>query len=160
MNNDQIALHLKQHEVRPTAVRILIWKTLQSFDFAFAISDLEGLLPTVDKSTLFRALTLFAEKEMLHPLDDGSGMQKYCICDEQSLDGDACCHDESHHHDSHHHHPHCEHVHLTCLKCGHTYCLKNKQIPQVELPEGFQIHHIQYVIQGICPRCAHWHPKA
>lgn len=157
INNDQIAQLLHDRGIRPTAVRILVWKTLLAFDYAFALADLEGMLPTVDRSTLFRALTLFAEKQLLHPLDDGSGQQKYCVCCEEDDDPcDADDHDKS----GHHHHLHCEHVHITCTKCGHTYCLKNEQIPQVEVPEGFQIQHIQYVIQGICPRCAHWHPKA
>lgn len=154
MNNDQIAQLLKEHEIRPTAVRIMIWKTLLAFDYAFALSDLEGMLPTVDRSTIFRALTLFAERDLLHPLDDGSGQQKYCVCcDEDS------CHEDENEDEDHHPHAHCEHVHITCTKCGHTYCLKNERIPQVEVPEGFRILHIQYVIQGICPRCAHWHPK-
>ena len=167
MTNDQIVEHLQHHDVRPTAVRILIWRTLLSFDYAFALADLEGVLPTVDRSTLFRALTLFAQHDLLHPLDDGSGQQKYCICD---ADEDAChCHecvpmgveaDADAHAERHHHHAQCEHVHLTCVKCGRTYCLKNEQIPQVEVPEGFRILHVQYVIQGVCPRCAHWHPKA
>lgn len=143
MDNEQIAKLLQEHSIRATAVRIMIWRTLQAFDYAFALSDLEGILPTVDRSTIFRALTLFTDKELLHPLDDGSGQQKYCVCCE-----------EEHECDGHHHHLHCEHVHITCTKCGHTYCLKNEQIPQVTVPEGFQIHHVQYVIQGICPRCA------
>ena len=167
MNTEQIVQHLQHHDVRPTALRIMIWRTLLSFDYAFALGDLEGVLPTVDRSTLFRALTLFAQHDLLHPLDDGSGQQKYCVCD---ADDDTClCQDcapsvaatDGMEHDTHHHHhAQCEHVHLTCVKCGHTYCLKNKQIPQVEVPEGFRILHVQYVIQGICPRCTHWKPKA
>lgn len=158
MNNDQIAALLTQAGIRATAVRILVWRTILQFDYAISLSDLEGMLPTVDRSTLFRALTLFAERELLHPLDDGSGQQKYCVCCDET--DECCCDEESSHAERGHHHLHCEHVHITCTKCGHTYCLKNEQIPQVQVPEGFQIHHVQYVIQGICPRCAHWHPKA
>ena len=78
--NDEIAQHLQNHDVRPTAVRIMIWKTLRDFDYAFPMADLEGLLPTVDRSTIFRALTLFVDHDLLHTLDDGSGEKKYCIC--------------------------------------------------------------------------------
>ena len=63
--NEEIAQHLQNHNVRPTAVRIMIWKTLKDFDYAFPMADLEGLLPTVDRSTIFRALTLFVENDLL-----------------------------------------------------------------------------------------------
>lgn len=155
--NDIIAQHLQNHDIRPTAVRIMIWKTLSTLDYAFAMGDLEGLLPTVDRSTLFRALTLFTEKDLLHTLDDGSGEKKYCICCEH----DHCDHEGHDHecgyeapHESHHHTA-CEHVHLTCTVCGRTYCLKNERIPEVNVPEGFLIQQIQYIIHGVCAKCSH-----
>ncbi|MBE6332538.1 MAG: transcriptional repressor [Bacteroidales bacterium] len=121
---------LAEHGVRPTAVRILVWRTVLAFDYAFAISDLEGVLPTVDRSTLFRTLSLMVEKDLLHMVDDGSGQQKYCL------------------------HRH-RHVHLSCSICGKTVCLKDVEIPDVAIPEGFEVHHVSYVIQGVCPHCAH-----
>ncbi|MCR5394017.1 MAG: transcriptional repressor [Bacteroidales bacterium] len=121
--------YLEQNGIRPTAVRLLVWRTLLQFDYVFALSDLEGLLPTVDRSTLFRTLTLFVEHELLHTVDDGSGQQKYCLLQTQ-------------------------HVHLTCLKCGRTICL-DQPIPEVEVPEGFEVRRVNYIIQGICAHCAH-----
>ena len=153
--NEEIAQHLQNHNVRPTAVRIMIWKTLKDFDYAFPMADLEGLLPTVDRSTIFRALTLFVENDLLHTLDDGSGEKKYCICLEHTslgLDQRGLCDDEGRE-------PGCQHVHLTCSICGKTFCLKNQRIPEVHVPEGFQVESIQYIIHGICPKCAHNHPK-
>lgn len=154
--NDEIAQHLQNHDVRPTAVRILTWKTLQAFDFAFSLSDLEGALPTVDKSTLFRALTLFVEHDLLHTLDDGTGEKKYCICSEHA----HCDHEgqdsECGNCEGQHHHASCEHVHLTCTVCGKTYCLKEERIPQVHVPEGFVVQNIQYVIHGVCAKCRHY----
>ena len=65
--------------VRVTAVRLLIWRQVRhGFDNAFSLSDLEEALPTVDRSTLFRTLTLLADAHLLHDIDDGSGKQKYC----------------------------------------------------------------------------------
>lgn len=155
--NDQIAQHLQNHDVRPTAVRIMIWRTLIDFDYAFSMGDLEGVLPTVDRSTLFRALTLFTEHELLHTLDDGTGAVKYCICSEH-----ACCdhdgHDQECGHDelpSIRHHLACEHVHLTCTRCGRTYCLKEERIPEVHIPAGFIVQSAQYIIHGVCERCSH-----
>ena len=127
---DNIEQYLEEKGVRPTAVRILVWRALLQFDYVFALADVEGALPTVDRSTLFRALSLFVEKDLLHTVDDGSGQQKYCLLPSQ-------------------------HVHLTCTKCGRTICLEDQAIPSVPIPEGFEVQRISYIIQGVCAHCAH-----
>lgn len=147
-SNESIEKIFKEYDIRPTAVRLMIWKEIFSFNFAFALSDLEGVLPTVDRSTIFRTLTLFVEKDLLHTINDGSGQQKYCICHEYEHCDNGC--------DDHEHtHEECQHVHLSCTVCGRTFCLRNQKIPPVQIPEGFQVLHTQYIIQGICPHCAH-----
>ena len=112
---------LQQAGIRVTAVRLLVWQQLRhSIDGIFSLADLEETLPTIDRSTLFRTLTLFSDAHLLHNVDDGSGSQKYCIC---------------HHDDTRQ----CTgHVHLTCRLCHQTVCLPNVKIPQVPLPSGFE----------------------
>lgn len=123
--------------IRVTAVRLLIWREIRnSFTGAFSLSDLEDALPTVDKSTLFRTLTLLSESHLLHDIDDGSGSHKFCVC---------------HHDDT----LHCTgHVHLTCRICHRTFCLTDVRIPQVALPEGFIPEEAEYIVKGVCPDCA------
>lgn len=153
ISNETIEKVFQEFDIRPTAVRMLIWKEITTLDFAFALSDLEGVLPTVDRSTIFRALTLFVEKHLLHTIDDGSGQQKYCICHqyEHHMGHCHCEHHEQHPDD----HDECQHVHLSCTVCGRTFCLREQRIPPVQIPEGFQVIRAQYIVQGICPRCAH-----
>lgn len=127
---------LEEANVRVTAVRLLIWKTINTeMSGAFSLVDMENAMPTVDRSTIFRTLSLFAEKHLLHLIDDGSGMQKYCIC---------------HCEDKHHHHGH---IHLTCTNCHETFCLEQVEIPNVPVPTGWQVDEAEYIIKGICPRC-------
>ena len=127
---------LEKAGVRVTAVRLLIWREIRhSFTGAFSLADVEDALPTVDKSTIFRTLSLFSDAHLLHDIDDGSGSHKYCVC---------------HHDDT----LHCTgHVHLTCRICHRTYCLPNVRIPQVALPEGFEPEETEYLVKGICPHC-------
>ena len=81
------------------------------------------------------ALSL-TEAHLLHEIDDGSGAQKYCVCQ----------HDDTRH---------CMgHVHLTCVHCHRTFCLPNVAIPSVPLPEGFTPEETEYVVKGVCSRCA------
>ena len=122
--------------IRVTAVRLLIWRKVRhGFSDAFSLADLEAALPTVDRSTLFRTLTLLSEAHLLHDIDDGSGSQKYCVC---HLDDTRQCYG---------------HVHLTCRYCHRTFCLKDVHIPAVPLPAGFLMEEAEYVVKGVCPQC-------
>lgn len=105
------------------------------FDYAFSLSDLEQKLPTVGKSSIFRTLMHFKEKEAIHEIDDGSGSVKYCLCD---------CDDECHHQ---------HHVHITCTVCKKTFCLKRLSVPLVNIPKDFEVEEISYVVKGICSKC-------
>jgi Fur family ferric uptake transcriptional regulator len=128
---------LEKAGIRVTAVRLLIFRELRrSFPGAFSLSDREDALPTVEKSTIFRTLSVFSEAHLLHDIDDGSGSHKYCVCS----------HDDT---------LHCTgHVHLACRICHRTFCLPDVRIPQVILPEGFVPEETEYLVKGVCPECA------
>lgn len=122
--------------IRVTAVRSLIWRTIrEKISNAFSLADVQDLLYTVDKSTIFRSLTLFAEQGLLHLIDDGSGMQKYCVCH---------CPDHDHLHG---------HVHMTCTVCHKTWCIEDVKIPTVPVPEDFTVTETEYLIKGVCRKC-------
>lgn len=115
----------------------MIWQTIrESITGVFSLSDLEEALPTVDRSTLFRTLTLLSDAHLLHSVDDGSGIQKYCLCHHD--DTRICT----------------GHVHLSCRLCHRTYCLTGVAIPPVPLPSGFVAEETEYIVKGICSHCA------
>ena len=130
----RIEEQLIEHGVKPTAVRILVWEQAARQQETFTLSDMEGWMPHMDRSSIFRALRLFTEHQLLHEIDDGTGQQKYCVC--------RCTNSR-----------HLNHIHFTCLKCGQTYCLEDYQIPVVALPPGFVMEEAEYVIKGVCPYC-------
>ena len=80
MNENEYISSLKARDIRPTALRVLILRTMAGFDRAFSLADLEEELDTVDKSTLFRTLTLFLAHHLVHGIDDGTGSLKYALC--------------------------------------------------------------------------------
>lgn len=51
MNENEYISSLKARDIRPTALRVLILRTMAGFDRAFSLADLEEELDTVDKST-------------------------------------------------------------------------------------------------------------
>lgn len=122
--------------VKPTAVRLLVFSALQATARPVSVSDLETSLQTVDKSTIFRTLTLFLEHHLIHGIEDGSGAVKYELCH-----GEWDCSVSD------------MHLHFFCERCHRTFCFKDMPIPEVDLPEGFAMHGVNFVIKGLCPDC-------
>ena len=127
MIEEDFCLHkLVLRDIRPTAIRVLVLRTL-----------LEAQLDSVDTSTIFRTLTLVLSHHLFHGVDDGSGTLKYAVCD------DSCqCAVED------------QHMHFCCECCHKTFCVKSIHIPSVQLPPGFIQTGANYVIKGLCAACA------
>ena len=134
MQDKHLTDHLQEHGVKPTSVRILVWKEACKFHKTFTLQDMEERMPQMDRSSIFRALRLFTEHQLLHEIDDGTGFQKYCVCRCENT-------------------KHLNHIHFSCKKCGRTYCLEEYLIPNITLPDGFEMDEAEYVIKGLCPEC-------
>ncbi len=127
---------MQDRGIRPTATRLLILRQMFRDNETVSLPDLERRLPTVNKSTISRTLSLFLAHLLVHTIDDGSGTMKYAVCDD----------DYSNEHKD-------EHTHFFCTRCHRTFCLKQIHVPMVELPDGFTSENINYVIKGLCPEC-------
>lgn len=136
MNKEQILQRFEELGIRPTAVRILVAQTLADADASLSLSQIETTLDTTPKSSIFRALILFLEHRMVHCFEDGSGSLKYELC------GDG---DDSRTSDMH--------THFYCEKCRRTFCLKTTRVPLIELPEGFAMQSVNYMVKGLCREC-------
>ena len=72
---------LEKKGVRVTSIRILVLNALMNASGTMSLGDLESVLETVDKSSIFRTLELFVKKHVVHAIDDGSGSVKYEVCE-------------------------------------------------------------------------------
>lgn len=140
MNSQDIISRLESKGIRPTANRILVMKTLMGEQNPQSLSNLERKMVSMDKSTIFRTLTLFLEHDVVHAFEDGRGVLCYELCEEKG----ACDH-----HDGH--------IHFYCESCQRSFCMEDIHIPSFELPEGFYPHSISFVIKGECPECRKKH---
>lgn len=61
---------LAKRDIQPTAIRILVLCTMMQAGRSVSLLDLETMLDTVDKSTIFRTLTLFLSHHLIHSIDD------------------------------------------------------------------------------------------
>jgi Fur family ferric uptake transcriptional regulator len=133
---EELEQRLIDRGIHVTAVRLLVLKAMLNYRRAFSLADLEEVLGSVDKSTLSRAIRLFHEKLLIHSIDDGSGSVKYSVC---SSDCSCCLNDL--------------HVHFYCTRCRQTRCLEQIAIPPVQLPPGFRLEAVNFVLKGRCDKC-------
>lgn len=128
---------LAQRKIQPTAIRILVLQAMMKAGRSVSLLDLENMLDTVDKSSIFRTITLFLSHHLVHSIDDGTGSFKYAVC------SSSCSCDVND-----------LHTHFHCERCNKTFCFTNIPTPVVNLPEGFTLSSINYVLKGVCPECA------
>lgn len=129
---------LENKGVRPTAMRILIYKYMAEKEVANALTDIENAFSKADRTTLYRTLKTFEEKGIVHQIDDGTNISKYALCEpgcncemEQDL-----------------------HLHFHCGNCDKTVCLTEHKIPHINLPDGYVAENANLVIKGICDKCS------
>ena len=128
---------LARRDIQPTAIRLLVLDVLMRAKQSLSLTDLDNALDTVDKSTIYRTLTLFLGHHLIHSIDDGTGSFKYAVCQDDC----SCAVGDLH-------------THFHCERCNRTFCFSNLSAPMVKLPEGFTIDSINYVLKGLCPECA------
>ena len=140
MNEANCSQLLEEHGIKPTANRIVVVRELARSLRPATLAELEAKIQTIDKSNIFRALTLFREQRLVHVIEGGSEGVRYELCHshDHAVDNDM-------------------HIHFHCEHCGETVCLEDLAIPEVQLPEGFLMQSANFVIKGLCPKCQKHH---
>lgn len=138
MNNEEL---LQQYGIRATAIRLLILKNIVDYAAPFSLENLYNHLATIDRSTVFRTLTLFEEHNLLHGFEDGSGKKKYCLNCAFHAEGAV------------YHSRQGAHIHATCRVCGRSFCVETSALPRIPAPEGFEVEDVDFIITGICSSC-------
>ena len=129
---------LKHHDLRITQVRLEILQYFQNNKNALSHADLENnFAKKLDRVTIYRTLTSFLDKGLLHKIPDDSGIAKYGLCHHEGIE---------HTHDD-------DHVHFKCRKCEKIECLHNLEIPKLHLPKKYKMESANLLIEGICNVC-------
>ena len=86
---------------------------------------------------MYRTLKTFVESGIAHQIDDGTGIAKYVLCEENcncEIDTDL-------------------HLHFYCTNCNETVCLTEHKIPHTNLLERFKAGNVNLAVKGICNKC-------
>ena len=136
MDEAQCIKLLEDHGVKPTANRINVVRQLAVSPHPVTLAELERQIGSIDKSNIFRALTLFREHHLVHVIEAGPEGVHYELC-----------HSHSHEHDED------LHPHFFCERCQQTFCLDYTSVPDIQLPPGFRQRSSNLMIKGLCPDC-------
>ena len=129
---------LENNNVRPTAMRLLVLQFLLSKKVAVSLTNVEEYFDNSERTTLYRTLKTFVESGIAHQIDDGTGITKYALCEENcncEMETDL-------------------HLHFHCTNCNETVCLTEHKIPHINLPEGFKAENVNLVVKGFCDKCS------
>ncbi|MDE6485695.1 MAG: transcriptional repressor [Duncaniella sp.] len=127
---------LEEAGIKATPNRLLVVKALINSEYPLSLVEIENQLETVEKSSVFRVLTLFVEKDLVHTLEDGRGIVKYELC------GGHDRHSASD-----------MHAHFYCEKCQRVFCLENINASAAGIPPEYLIKSVNFMLKGICPEC-------
>lgn len=133
---NQLEKLLKQKDINPTAMRLLVLDYFLKQETAISLSDLETDFDYSDRTTLFRTLKTFEKKGLLHSIKDGN-ITVYALCT------DNCS--EEFHVDSH--------IHFCCSSCKKVFCLSKVKAPEVEIPSNFKLEKLDIIAHGLCADC-------
>lgn len=130
---------LHQSQLRQTQSRSDILGVFIDRGVALSEREIEDAMSApCDRVTIYRTLSTFLEKGIIHKVLDDAGAMKYALCPAECQE--------------HPHHRH-DHVHFKCIACGHTVCLDQVPIPAVQLPPGYQLAEVNMLLEGTCPAC-------
>lgn len=137
MSESELIALLEERRVKVTANRLIVARALCQAGRPLSLMELEEEIGTMDKSSIFRSLSLFKENHLVHSIEDGGDGARYELC---------YSHDSTRDQDTH--------VHFYCEKCHRTFCLEGIPVPEVALPEGFKGLTSNHLVKGICPECS------
>jgi Fur family ferric uptake transcriptional regulator len=133
---------LKDHGLRITGARLTV---LETFLRSCRIYDHNALLDAcggkVDRVTLYRTLHVFYEHKMLYKVPSSNGLIQYGLrgIHGPSVKGEPVRQN---------------HLHLICQDCGRIISVSPYTIPFIMIPQGFQTHYVDLIVNGKCTSCA------
>lgn len=136
--NEELEKMLIAKDISPTAMRLLVLDFLINQPSAVSLPDLENKFQYSDRTTLYRTLKTFEDKGLIHHIQDGTEATKYALC------ADAC--KAGSHYDLH--------LHFYCYSCKKTYCLPKHKVPDISLPQNYQLKELNLIAKGICEQCS------
>lgn len=139
MQADELKAVLKKWGIRATKIRTAVLAELMHRNYSVSLRQVEERLGgAYDRSSVFRALQLFEEQELIHKVPQVGGANQFAINPGVwEAPGSE------------------QHVHFLCTRCERTYCLYEIPLPRVpkETSAG-RAEEVELLVKGLCNECA------
>lgn len=127
--------YLIKHEVKPSTIRINVLEYLLTNRIHPTADDIyravSKKIPTLSKTSIYNAIDLFVEKDIIHVIVTDSKESRYDINT-------------------------CMHGHFSCKTCDRVFDFDIDSIEyNIEQLDGFIIEEQNVLFKGICKNCAH-----
>lgn len=135
ITNEELAFQIRTSGLKPTAQRIAILKELLSrtdhpgADMIY--KKLKSEYPSLSMNTIYLNLEIFVRKGIIQRINNLTNLGRF--------DGNSA-----------------PHHHFICTKCKKIIDLHSVTLPEIEVPEGFNIAKIftdQMQLNGVCAEC-------
>jgi len=124
---------LQKNNLQKTECRLDILQFFLQNDIALSEEKLMQLNENkYNKTTIYRTLNTFTEKGIIHKIITNNNVAKYSLSVENLSS---------------------KHLHFECKNCKSVYCLKNSEISNLNLPDGFSEMEFNFLVFGVCKNC-------
>jgi len=124
---------LEKNNLQKTECRIDILQIFLQNDIALSEEKIMQLNQNkYNKTTIYRTLNIFTEKGIIHKIITTNNVAKYSLSLQNSGN---------------------KHLHFECKDCKSVYCLKNSEISNLILPDGFSEVELNFLVFGVCKNC-------
>ena len=137
-------LHFKEKNIletkgiQLTKKRLSVLNAFLYFQKPINLKTIREHIGGMDRVTLFRILSLFESKNIIHKITLDSGLIYYAICKEKCSSDSKCAH---------------THVHFLCNVCEDVSCLEIEDFPVLQ-HSGFSINNLSINASGTCNNCS------
>jgi|TARA_B100000530_G_scaffold74736_1_gene44305 Fur family ferric uptake transcriptional regulator len=132
----QIKNIIKKSQLSLTKNRKKVLRVFLTKNKPLSTHDIQSLVGNIDRVTLFRILSAFEDKKIIHIIRLDNGQKLFALCTQD-------CDESKHIHN---------HVHFQCTKCDDVSCISVDNFPQFQLPQ-YVINNVNININGLCINC-------
>ena len=136
MTTIQIKELLNNRNLKATSTRLNLLSKMIKYGSAMSYSSIQNQMNPIDRVTLFRILSCFEKKGIIHSIRLENGQHLYAVCKETCRDGQ---------------HSH-QHIHFTCESCDDVSCLSIDNFPNLSLT-NYKFNNININVSGVCQSC-------
>ena len=138
MKKELLRKKVKDSGLKSTALREEVLELFMDSEKALRSKEIiDRLGDKYDRVSIFRTLSTFTGKGIIHSIPTSSDYVVYSLC------RDGC--NTAEHND--------HHYHFFCHKCGDVFCLNDFDYDKTKMPRGYKTDSVNIIFEGLCKEC-------